>query len=87
MNLRGESNLISTCPYCGQGSLLKVTLKRINVESYICDECDVIWYNYADIGIAKGASTNYILHWLGYEPFDYHLAVTVHGPIDWPKRE
>lgn len=76
-----------TCPYCGQGSLLKVTLNRIDKVSYICDECDVIWYNYADIGVAKGASTNYILDWLGYEPLDYHLAVTIREEVIWPEHE
>ena len=77
---------MNICCHLGESSLLKVTINRINVESYICEQCDVIWYHHADAGNTKGTMTDYILAWLGYRADDRSIALTLHGPVDWPDR-
>ncbi len=78
---------MNLCPHWGEGSLLNVTLKRINAHSYICEECDLIWYHHADAGGAKGARIDSILAWLGYKANERDAAITVHGPVDWPEQK
>ncbi|MCR1870473.1 hypothetical protein [Longicatena caecimuris] len=33
------------CPYCEQGNVVQVKIKRTGKKIYICDECDTIWLN------------------------------------------
>ena len=75
------------CPYCGQGLLEKWLIKDINAESYVCSECDMIWYEYGGIGAGRAGSASAVLDWLGYRPLDYHLGATLLGVVDWPERE
>ena len=75
------------CSHWKQGNLLKVTLIRINADSYICENCDVIWHHHADAGGAKGAMTDSILAWLGYAADERDAAMTVHGFVDWPEQK
>ena len=38
------------CPRCNQGSILKVLIKELQVETFLCDECDTMWFKRIDIG-------------------------------------
>jgi len=78
---------MTLCPHWGRGRLLRVTLNRVHADSYICEECDVIWYHHADAGGAKGTMTDYILAWFGYKSDERDTAITVHGPVDWPEQK
>ncbi len=37
------------CPRCRQGDILKVLVKELQVETFLCDECDAMWFNRIDI--------------------------------------
>ncbi len=38
------------CPRCKQGNILKVLIKELRVETFLCDECDAMWFNRINIG-------------------------------------
>lgn len=37
------------CPRCEQGEVLCVILKHSGAYAYICDECDALWVNDAEV--------------------------------------
>ena len=80
-----EDGSMGPCTCRAEGQLLRVTIKRLSVDSYVCKKCDVIWYRHADAGNTRGARADVLLAWLGYEASDRDLAMTVHGPVAWPR--
>ncbi len=73
------------CPFCGQGLLHLVEFRTINVKSYLCDECDLAWLNYDDIGKKSGACVDQLLIWLGRPPGQYQEEIVSLETLDWPE--
>lgn len=42
-NLKENDREVLVCPYCEQGVILKVKLKKNNKVFLLCDECDAAW--------------------------------------------
>lgn len=74
------------CPYCGQGSLYRITIRKIRIVSYICDECDTVWLMYEDVGSGTGTFADNIIKWLGSNDMDYQAAFEYHEVWPWPPR-
>lgn len=70
------------CPYCGQGALLFVRFHRIPLTSYVCDECDIVWLHYEDIGDRFGLTAAYLFSWMGTEGHDPEWDVL--RRVEWP---
>ena len=42
------------CPRCdGQGVILRIRVPELNIELYLCDECDATWLTKEAIGVEK----------------------------------
>ena len=37
------------CPYCEQGRVLNVKVRKNGKEIYICEECDTVWEETVDL--------------------------------------
>ena len=37
------------CPRCDQGSVLEVLIRELQVETFLCDECDAVWFDHIDV--------------------------------------
>lgn len=40
------------CPRCEQGEVLKAQVKGCGTQIFVCDECDVVWFSLAAIGVS-----------------------------------
>lgn len=38
------------CPRCNQGEIFKVLINKLQAETFLCDECDAMWFKAIDIG-------------------------------------
>ena len=38
------------CSRCEQGEILEISINELNVKSFLCDECEAMWFNFEDIG-------------------------------------
>ena len=56
------------CPYCDQGSVHKVRVKRTGAKLYLCDECDTVWCENEPVTDETGAPFDIIATGLGIEP-------------------
>lgn len=74
--------MMKSCPYCGQGALYLMRFRSIQMNSYICDECDTIWRRLEDVNDKYGTGAIYILCWLGTE--DYNKEIELVKQIEWP---
>jgi hypothetical protein len=73
-----------SCPYCGQGLLNRITIRRINMESFICDECETVWLKYEQISDHSGTIADNLLNWMG-APYDYQAEFEYHEIVEWPQ--
>ena len=76
----------TACPFCGQGLLYRILIRRINLHSYICDECDTVWLRYEDVSNRSGAFANYLLEWMGAD-IDYLAEFDYQEVVVWPPME
>lgn len=73
-----------SCPYCGQGALYRIEIRKIGIESYICDECDTVWLRYEDVRNGLGTFADNLLKWLGSETVDYLAEFEYLEVREWP---
>ena len=45
------------CPYCEQGNILNVVVKKSGRKVLICEECDTIWLREIDVETGIGFDT------------------------------
>lgn len=74
----------SACPYCDQGSLFRITIRKICIDSYICDECDTVWLRYEDVRCGTGTGADYLIRWLGSIGMNYQEEFQYHEIWKWP---
>lgn len=79
-------NTLKSCPYCGQGLLYKIILKKINVPSFVCDECDTVRLRLSDVRNGLGTSADYLTKWLGNPENDYLAEFEYGEVVPWPDR-
>lgn len=46
--------VIDECPICEEGPVVHAKIKKIDVEIFICEECDSFWFNASDVGVVDG---------------------------------
>lgn len=71
------------CPDCGQGDLYLIRWRTIDVESYLCDECDSVWLEYLSV-TKGGAYAGDILRWIGKGAQDYSTEIEFVRIVPWP---
>ena len=38
------------CPRCNQGEIYRILIKRLQAETFLCDDCEAMWFNRIEIG-------------------------------------
>ena len=56
------------CPYCMQGSIVKVKVRSDSSTVFICDECDTIWKEFESISDQTGKSFDQFANELSIKP-------------------
>jgi hypothetical protein len=66
------------CPLCnpgGGGEVLRVRILKLNMELWLCDECDALWLDEADIGTDRADAYWHFMEKHGLPPLWSELEV------------
>lgn len=66
---------IMLCPYCEQGDIRKVMVKRSKEIIYICDECDTVWNSHESISNSTGIGFGLYADQRGFKPLWTELEI------------
>jgi len=45
--------IVDECPVCGEGPIVSARIKRLNMDIFICEECEAFWLGANEIGVVK----------------------------------
>ena len=75
------------CPCCGQGWLYRVRFPEIDRESFMCDDCNVVWLTLDGVNQDSGAALHILMSWQGFRDECEDGALELLERVDWPRRE
>ena len=56
------------CPRCGQGKVLRATVRKTAKTLFVCEECDATWFSKSDIGKSEFCDLGTYLKQQGLSP-------------------
>ena len=73
------------CPHCDQGALYRVKFPIIGIDSFMCDECNIVWLRLEDVSSEFGTSLHVLFAWMGAK--DERAAIELKERVEWPNEQ